>query len=212
MTAKEMRFALLEANQCDVVKAKRCYDFVQGDEPAQSPTGPAAKEEGIYLIYADGRNELYDGTNTKEGVVYIGVSFRGVRFAISLTESKAALLPDDATPTERDSYMDRECDALHDFDSAANTARLLEDNPRLVDHLKACEAIPALGVLVIMCYLREGINRVLEYVGGQLLTDIRYWSSTEYSEYGAWSVHFSSGSVNIYGKYGSYALRAVAAF
>lgn len=39
-----------------------------------------------------------------------------------------------------------------------------------------------------------------------------YWSSTETSAYGAWTVNFSSGTTNTGGKYSTYVVRAVAAF
>ena len=205
----------------DLHKVKQYADILLALEYGED-TAPTDREvtaapdpqEGIYLIYADGHNEPYTGANDKEDVTYIGVAFRGVRFAVALTESAddVQLLGDDTKATKRDSYNSRECDALYDFDSATNTARLLEDNPQLVDCLKAGEAIPALGVLVIMCYLRKGINRALEYVGGDQLRDYWYWSSTEYSECNAWYVNFGSGFVNYYGKYYGSAVRAVAAF
>lgn len=202
----------------DLHKVKQYADILLAMEYGEDTPAPASvvttaqdPQEGIYLIYADGHAELFTGANACLGVKYVGVSFRGVRFAVSLTETKAALLPEDKTPTKRDNYK-TECEGIYDFDSAGNTARLLEDNPQLADRLKAGEAIPALGVLTIMCYLRKGINRALEYVGGQPLTDIRYWSSTECSEYFAWIVYFSGGYTTAGGKCDSYALRAVAAF
>lgn len=210
-TNKELRYALLQANQYDVTKAKRCYDFVQGDEH-QAPANTREPQEGIYLIYDDGRAELFTGTNGQDGVKYVGVSFRGVRFAVSLTETDAQLLPDGQKATKREDSYKNECEAIYDFDSAGNTAKLVQDNPKLAELLKDGEAIPALGVLVIIRYLREGLNKALDYVGGHLLTDNDYWSSAELSEYGAWSVNFSAGSTWFYNKYLGLAIRAVAAF
>lgn len=171
-------------------------------------TGP---QGGIYLVYADGHAELFNGENDKRNVTYVGVVFRGHRFGVSLTETEVALLPEDEQPTKRTTYK-TECEGIYDFDSASNTARLVEDNPELANYLKPGEAIPALGVLVIMRYLREDIDRALEYVGGQQLTIVNLWSSTEYSDELAWSVSFSDGNVYIIGKYGGGAVRAVAAF
>ena len=168
-------------------------------------------QDGIYLVYADGHAELFNGENTKRNVTYIGVVFQGHRFGVSLTEIEAALLPEDTQPTKRATYK-TECESIYNFDSADNTARLVEDNPELANYLKPGEAIPALGVLIIMCNLREDINRALEYVGGQQLTDEYYWSSAEYSENCTWCVGFSSGYVNNGSKYYDLAVRAVAAF
>lgn len=210
-TNKELRYALLQANQYNVENAKKCYDFVQGK---LEPFGePESKQEGIYLIYDDGRAELFTGTNGQNGVKYVGVVFQSHRFAVSLTETKeVALLPDDKKATKRPDCYKNECEAIYDFDSAGNTAKLLQDNPRLADLLKEGEAIPALGVLVIMRYLRKGINKALEYAGGQPLTDNDCWSSTEYSEDSAWGVAFSYGTTWNYGKCYGGAVRAVAAF
>lgn len=207
-TNKELRYALLQANQYDVTKAKRCYDFVQGDEHQ----APANTQEGIYLIYNDGRAELFTGTNGQDGVKYVGVSFRGVRFAVSLTETDAPLLPNGQKAIKRKDNYKNECEAIYNFDSASNTAKLVQDNPKLAELLKDGEAIPALGVLVIIRYLREGINKALDYVGGHLLTDNDYWSSTEGSEHNAWTVYFTNGRTWNFSKYNGYAIRAVAAF
>lgn len=212
ITDKELRYALLQANQYDIAKAKRCYDFVQSDEPARNCPCQAVDGEGIYLIYADGHSEQYTGANDKGGVTYIGVAFDGRRFAVALVENKTRLLKDDDSVAERDSYKDRECDALYDFNSFGNTKRLVADNSSLAALLKPGEAIPALGELVIMCRKRQQINEALAYVGGDLLTDNRYWSSIEHSVSHAWYVDLSSGCVYHTGKFGSYALRAVAAF
>lgn len=211
-TNKELRYALLQATRYDVEQAKHCYDFVQGKLEPFGETEPESRQEGIYLIYDDGRVELFTGTNGQNGVKYVGVVFRGISFAVSLTETDAALLPEGSEPTKRENNYKNECEGIYDFNSVGNTVRLLQDNPKLAELLEDGEAIPALGVLEIMCYLRESINKALDYVGGHLLTDTWYWSSTEYSENGAWLVNFSNGGTNYTGKYGSYAVRAVAAF
>ena len=59
---------------------------------------------------------------------------------------------------------------------------------------------------------RELINYALKYVGGELLTDIWYWSSTENSTYYAWGVNFSNGYINSSFECNGIAVRAVAAF
>lgn len=206
----------------DLRKVKQYADILlaleYGEDTATvAPAAPIttdAQQEGIYVIYQDGRAELFTGSNGTNGVKYVGVVFRGVRFAVALTQTEEVkLLPDSRLELEADKDRYRnECEAIYDFDSAGNTARLIHDNPQLADVLNEGEAIPALGVLVIMRYLREGINRVLEHVGGQPLTDTDYWSSTEYSEYYAWYVYFSNGAAWTGGKYGGFAVRAVAAF
>lgn len=108
--------------------------------------------------------------------------------------------------------LNRECDAIHDFDSFKNTAALCEDNPKLREVLEKGEAIPALGVLNIIAHLREALNEALDYVGGASLSDTWYWSSTESYPSNAWYVNFSNGYTYNYYKYYGFAVRAVAAF
>lgn len=211
-TNKELRYDLLQANRYDVEKAKQCYDFVQTEDTETPVANTDNQPEGIYLIYADGHREQFNGNNEKDGVKYVGVVSHGHSFAVSLTESEGQLLPDDAKATKREDNYKTECEAIYDFDSAGNTAKLMQDNPKLADHLKEGEAIPALGVLVLMYLNRAAINAALSYVGGQTLTDNDYWSSTEYSEYGAWYVNFNDGGTWNNSKYNGCAVRAVAAF
>lgn len=205
---KEIKFAILKGTNFDLTKAKECYTFVSNEEQLDRTT----KANGLYIIYADGHAEPYTGANRKDNVCYIGVAFEGKRFAVSLKESEeVALLPKDNPAGER-KRLNRECDAIHDFDSFKNTAALCEDNPKLREVLEEGEAIPALGVLNIIAHLREALNEALEYVGGATLSDTWYWSSTESYPTYAWYVNFSNGyTVNTFKCYGT-AVRAVAAF
>ena len=203
----------------DLHKVKQYADILLSleygeDVPANvsQPEEKKSRQEGIYIIYDDGRAELFTGTNIQDDVKYVGVVFRGISFAVSLTETDAALLPEGSEPTKRENNYKNECEGIYDFNSVGNTVRLLQDNPKLAELLEDGEAIPALGVLEIMCYLRESINKALDYVGGHLLTDTWYWSSTEGSAYNAWYVHFSIGYTYNNIKYNSGAVRAVAAF
>lgn len=205
---KEIKFAILKGTNFDLAKAKECYTFVSNEEQLDR----TAKANGLYIIYADGHAEPYTGANRKDNVRYIGVAFEGKSFAVSLKESEeVALLPKDDPAGER-KRLNRECDAIHDFDSFKNTAALCEDNPKLREVLEEGEAIPALGVLNIIAHLREALNEALDYVGGATLSDTWYWSSTEYGPNGAWFVNFSSGYPYNYGKFYGGAVRAVAAF
>jgi len=214
--SKELRYALLQATRYDVDHARDCYNFVQG--PAKETT-TNGRPDGIYFVLntPDGkvakeyRTQLTE--QQKEQCIGIGVQRAGVSFCVSLHEhDEVVLLPDDVEAKKRARYLDRECDALHDFDSEANTRQLIEDNAALGEIVGDGWNIPALGVLVEMCYLRNEINQALEIVGGNQLKDTWYWSSTEYSQGNAWNVHFSSGNVYYNFKYNGYAVRAVAAF
>lgn len=190
-------------------KAKECYDLISIQTVAMEQS---KIRDGIYLIYHNGEVKPYANGCSKENVRYIGVAHNGHSFALALNEiTDVVLLPCGKKAGKRQ-CLDRECDAIFDFDSAKNTEALSEDNPALRDVLNEGEAIPALGVLNIIAHLRDEINEALAYIGGQELKDTWYWSSTEYSLSTAWVVGFSNGYTNSYYKYDAYAVRAVAAF
>ena len=205
---KEIKFAILKGTNFDLAKAKECYTFVSNEGQLNG----SAKANGLYIIYTDGHAEPYTGTNRKDNVRYIGVAFEGKSFAVSLKESEEVVLLSKDDPAGERKRLNRECDAIHDFDSFKNTAALCEDNPKLREVLEEGEAIPALGVLNIIAHLRETLNEALDYVGGATLSDTWYWSSTEYGPGYAWYVYFSSGHTGNSNKYYGGAVRAVAAF
>ena len=205
---KEIKFAILKGTNFDLAKAKECYTFLSNEEQLDR----TAKANGLYIIYADGHAEPYTGANRKDNVRYIGVAFEGKSFAVSLKESEEVILLSEDNPAGERKRLNRECDAIHDFDSFKNTAALCEDNQKLREVLEEGEAIPALGVLNIIAHLREALNEALDYVGGATLSDTWYWSSTEYHPNIAWFVYFSSGLTYYYLKYYGLAVRAVAAF
>ena len=206
---KVIKYAILKGVGFDLQKAKECYDFIN-EEPVTKDE--AKRCDGIYLIYHNGKVEPYAQGCSNENVRYIGVVHEGRSFALALNDmTDVVLLPDGEKAGER-RRLSRECDAIYDFDSVKNTEALCEDNPKLRDVLNDGEAIPALGVLNIIAHLRDEINNALDYIGKPKLADTWYWSSTEYSLFGAWNVYFSNGSTFSSGKCNAYAVRAVAAF
>lgn len=214
---KELRYALLQATNYNVENAAKCYDFVEGSDKRTAAL--ATRPDGIYFVLntpegkvaEEYRTELTD--QEKAQCVGIGVQRGGVSFCVALNEpDEVVLLPDNKKAKKRARYLDRECDALHDFDSVANTRWLIADNASLGKIVGGDWHIPALGVLVEMCWLRNEINQALSIVGGQPLKDTWYWSSTESSQSYAWIVYFSSGGVGNYYKFIGGAVRAVAAF
>lgn len=203
---KVIKYAILKGVGFDLQKAKECYDFIN-EEPAAMDE--AKRRDGIYLIYHNGEVKPYTDGCSNENVRYIGVVHNGHSFALALNDiTDVALLPDGKKAGKR-KCLDRECDAIYDFDSAKNTEALSEDNPALRDVLNEGEAIPALGVLNIIAHLRDEINEALSYIGGRELKDTWYCSSTEYSLTGAWGVNFGNGGTASNYKCIAIAVRAV---
>lgn len=206
---KVIKYAILKGVGFDLQKAKECYDFINEEPVAMDE---AKRRDGIYLIYHNGEVKPYAQGCSNENVRYIGVVHEGRSFALALNDiTDVVLLPAGKKAGKR-KRLDRECDAIYDFDSAKNTEALSEDNPALRDVLNDGEAIPALGVLNIIAHLRDEINNALDYIGKPKLADTWYWSSTEYSKYSAWLVVFSGGTAGGSVKSDAGAVRAVAAF
>lgn len=173
-----------------------------------------SRKDGLYLIYGNGHAEPFTGENIKKNVRYIGLKHKDVSFAISLTEhDRVQLLDDDSLEVSvNETYYERECDALFDFDGQKNTERLVARNPKLKNLLEDGEYIPSLRQLNLMAHYKDSINDALEYIGAKPLGSAWYWSSTEYSQSAAWIVYFSNGLTGSTGKYNSNGVRAVIDF
>lgn len=172
-----------------------------------------SRKDGLYLIYGNGHAEPFTGENFKKNVCYIGLKHKDVSFAISLTEHNKVQLLDRDSLEEfgHETYYERECDALFDFDGQKNTECLVVRNPKLRNLLEDGEYIPSLGQLSLMAHYK--INDALEYIGAEpLVSSAWYWSSTEFSQNGAWFVYFSNGYTSTGNKYNSIRVRAVIDF
>ena len=192
---------------------REAYKFLTEDEAqAQTPAAPVFSDktipdDGIYLIYSDNSYCKYDEGCKKEDVKYIGIIHEGHAFAITLKDlGRFQLLKDEAECEDNSEfYLPRECDALNDWECEKRTKRIQE--------LGDGEFIPALPMLVAMCYWRnKGLDEALKAVGGEPFSDSGYWSVTEYSSGIAWNVVFSNGGVSNGVKYYGNVVRPVVAF
>lgn len=86
------------------------------------------------------------------------------------------------------------------------------------DGKRKCEEqfaqMPNLRQLKVIYKNKEVLNKAFIAAGGEALDDeVFYWSSTEYSDYGAWLLDMSVGTRNAYGKhYNTPYVRPVLAF
>ncbi|MBQ7462446.1 MAG: DUF1566 domain-containing protein [Bacteroidaceae bacterium] len=171
------------------------------------------KLNGIYLVYEDGSFMPFSEECKKEGIAYIGIIHDGHPFCVALKDLGEFELVKNwrKCPGESDLYVRSECEALNDWDFIKRTKHIQEVGTDIP--LKDGEYIPSLPVLNAMCYWRKrGLNDALVFAGGEPLKDDFYWSSTEYTQYIAWNMHFGSGYIYFNFKYNSYVARAVAAF
>ena len=122
---------------------------------------------GLYLIYKDGHAEPFTGDNPKDCVRYIGLKHkRHVSFAISLAEHDSVqLLDDDSLEVSvNETYYERECDALFDFDGQEKYGTPWQPEIKVEKSAGRWRIHPPLGQLNLMAHYKDdSINDALEY-------------------------------------------------
>ena len=198
---QNLRYELLKANNYDVDNAKKCYDFVAGNEPEPQPEPKPTTElaDGIYLMYGKtavpytGYEVSKDG---KEGCTGIGVKFGGKSLVVVLND----ISDDDIELTTKQGgtrFITDYHRAAEDMDGKTATDDIRDIlNMGISDD----EYIPSLGELYFMLAHFTRINAALEAVGGEPLRNDWYWSSTQYSATNAWGLLLSHGYATSYTK------------
>lgn len=197
----KLRFMLLRENGYEVERAQKCLDFIRGGaEEAPSKAGELA--DGIYLIDTKGNAVRFvgDKTETINDTAYVGIVMGSHSVAVSLIEQAQM---DDITLTKKDAnkcaesiYHTKYIDAVADWNGKRNTENLKKQGLNSQIELRPGEYIPSLAELYLICLNRKKLNEALEFVGGQLLDDLWYWSSTEFSATSAWILNLYDGYAN----------------
>lgn len=214
----KLRFMLLRENGYEVERAQKCLDFIRGGaEEAPSKAGELA--DGIYLIDTKGNAVRFvgDKTETINDTAYVGIVMGSHSVAVSLIEQAQM---DDITLTKKDAnkcaesiYHTKYIDAVADWNGKRNTENLKKQGLNSQIELRPGEYIPSLAELYLICLNRKKLNEALEFVGGQLLDDLWYWSSTECSATSAWGLFLTYGRAYYGAKAtGKLRVRAVSAF
>ena len=194
---QNLRYELLKANNYDVDNAKKCYDFVAGDEPqSQSIAGTTKLADGIYIMYGK-HAVLFTGQEVSaQGCTGIGVNFGG-KSLILATED---ISDDDIELTTKQGgtrFITDYHQAAEDMDGKTATDDIRDIlNMGISDD----EYIPSLGELYFILAHFTQINAALKAVGGEPLHDDWYWSSTQYSATYAWNLYLNLGNANYYTK------------
>lgn len=207
---QNLRYELLKANNYDVDNAKKCYDFVAGDEPqSQSIAGTTKLADGIYIMYGE-HAVLFTGQEVSaQGCTGIGVNFGG-KSLILATEDISDNDIELTTQQGGTRFITNYHQAAEDMDGKAATDDIRDIlNMGISDD----EYIPSLGELYFILAHFTQINAALKAVGGEPLHDDWYWSSTQYSATLAWGLSLSYGNAN-YGTKAAYQhrVRPVSAF
>lgn len=216
----KLRFMLLRENGYEVERAQKCLDFIHGgaeEAPAQSKAGELA--DGIYLIDTKGNAVRFvgDKTETINDTAYVGIVMGSHSVAVSLIEqaqmNNITLTKKDANKCAESIYHTKYIDAVADWNGKRNTENLKKQGLNSQIELRPGEYIPSLAELYLICLNRKKLNEALEFVGGQLLGDLWYWSSTECGADGAWLLYLNDGGAGYYTKAtAKHRVRAVSAF
>lgn len=218
LTEKQnLRYDLLKANSYDVKNSKACYDFVTGNETVDPPEAKTANGlvDGIYLMQSDGMAILFTGQNLsdteKSLCTGIGIKQGDKSLVVALVD---AYEEDTELTKEKggSGFITNYHKAVADWDGKGNTERIGKNlHPNI--KLNTNEFVPSLGQLYFILLHFDAINEALEAVGGKVLRDDWYWSSTEYSATNAWYLLLGNGNANGITKAASLLrVRAVSAF
>lgn len=207
---QNLRYELLKANNYDVDNAKKCYDFVAGDEPqSQSIAGTTKLADGIYIMYGK-HAVLFTGQEVSaQGCTGIGVNFGG-KSLILATEDISDNGIELTTQQGGTRFITNYHQAAEDMDGKAATDDIRDIlNMGISDD----EYIPSLGELYFILAHFTQINAALKAVGGEPLNDDWYWSSTQYSTTNAWYLNLYNGyAYNTTKATCQYRVRPVSAF
>lgn len=191
---QNLRYELLKANNYDVDNAKKCYDFVAGDEPqSQSIAGTTKLADGIYIMYGK-HAVLFTGQEVSaQGCTGIGVNFGG-KSLILATEDISDKDIELTAQQGGTRFITNYHQAAEDMDGKAATDDIRDIlNMGISDD----EYIPSLGELYFILAHFTQINAALKAVGGEPLHDDWYWSSTQYSTTYAWYLYLYYGYASI---------------
>lgn len=207
-----LRYLMFKDCGFDVETAKKCYDFVTGNEPQPESKPTIELADGIYLMY-DRLPVAYKGQklseNDKRGCTGIGVKFGGHSLVLTLFDIGENNRP---LTTEKGGtrFITDYHEAAEDMDGMTATNDIRDIlNMGITDE----EYIPSLGELYFILAHFTQINAALKAVGGKPLLNDWYWSSTQYSATYAWGLFLYYGSANYYTKAASQdRVRPVSAF
>ena len=209
---QQIRFSILANCKFDLEKANSMYNFVLGNKPINNEQNATNKPvpDGVYYVLDTG------GLAYLNRMEYVKDDIIGV--AVKMGEKIATIALHDAaegeeiplvtnTPCGTESFYHPDFfEAITDWNGEANTKDYGEFlNPDI--NLKEGEYIPSLAQLHLILLNIKEVNKALEAVGGTPMKNDWYWSSTEYSAYGSWSVGFYSGYSSYYSKCNAYVVR-----
>lgn len=219
--ATRLRLCLLKETGYNIEAAKKCWNFVKGSPEENEAVEEASNTlaDGVYIIGSNGEVISFIGNDTKLGDIkpaYIGIveGIRSLKVALyDAAKGKDIELATKKDTTSYSGYINNYVDAVQDWNGKENTEHLKEIGLNSKIDLKDGEYIPALAEMYLICRNRKQVNEALRFIGAEILDDLWYWTSTEYSSTYAWGLYLGNGLAGYYTK-ATYQLRvrAVSAF
>lgn len=212
---QEFRAAAVAAVGFDIAKAKEVCDFVLEGNANQSTMNinvqPSA--EGLFYVLNDKTVVPVGNADHLDKKSIIGVAIKAMGHVASVALHDAAdgkdvaLYDEDKEwPETPEAYKKSFKDAIADWDGEGNTKRIRPYlNPKI--ELKDNEYIPSVAQMHLILLFINEVNKALEAVGGDKLQAGNHWSSTEYSSYYSWYVHFGNGGTGNGGKCYTFTVR-----
>ena len=219
--ATRLRLCLLKETGYNVETAKKCWDFVKGrtEETEAVEAASSTLADGVYIIGSNGEVIPFIGNDTKLGDIkpaYIGIveGIRSLKVALyDAAKGKDIELTAKKDTTSYSGYINNYMDAVQDWSGKENTEHLKEIGLNSKIDLKDGEYIPALAEMYLICRNRKQVNEALRFIGAEILDNLWYWTSTEYSATNAWYLFLSIGDAYYYTKATfQYRVRPVSAF
>ena len=211
---QKLRMAIVANLNFDVEKAKKVFNFINGDDAASVSSMQQFWSDGVYYVLNGGHLATTDDPDSiSEQVIGVAVKMGDKIATVALHDAangeEIALTTDTPCGSERFFHSDF-FDAITDWDGEGNTndyGDLL--NPEI--GLKEGQYIPSLAQLHLILLNIKEVNTALEAVGGSPMRKEWYWSSTEYSAHYSWGVIFYNGNSGSNSKNNSIVVRPAVA-
>ena len=189
--------------------AQKAYNFIF--KTTQCNNDLHSIKDGVYIIYNNGKYELFNGENKKDNVSKIGLVVGDKRICIALKDKGTYSLTNNRDDGTSGKYYDNSVAAVSDWDGEKNTEHIKSIGTNIP--LDDGEFIPSAGQIGFINLFLKSVNETLRYVGGEELEGY-YWTSTEYDSTYAWGLGFGDGGLGNWGDKvgGTIYVRAVSEF
>lgn len=202
---QQLRLLFIKWSNFDLVEAEKMYNFVVNERPKTFDTSVVSdRPDGIYFILSP-NNIIHESSATNEDKrnsiavgVKMGSKFANVTLNDAAKGNKVALCVDNESSDKITGVNPCDfCNAISDWNGIENTNKLRNElNPDI--DLKENEYIPSIAQLFLIMLNIKNINRALDEVGGTLIREDWYWSSTWDSKDYGWMVSFEGACDTMY--------------